>query len=647
MSELTPEQRDALRAFCDIVVPRIEVEDDPDGFWARTASDLAVADVAAGIIATMPPGPEQLLEALYQAGVASVDAATGEQLIAGVAASSAEAGAGIGGLIALTLYLYYGLPDALGTNPNWATFGYPGPLSLPPETVKPIRPIEPSAETVIEADACVVGSGAGGAVIAAALALRGLKVVVLEAGGYFDESDFQMLELPAHQQLYWRGGPTSTADLNVSLQAGSCLGGGTVINWTNCLRTYPWVREEWASLGLSDVAGTEFDRHLDSVLERLGATDALSDPNGPTQRLAQGARKLGWSFRRVVRNADPDKYTPETAAFMGFGDQSGSKRSTVKTFLADAVEAGADVLVRTRALRVLVEGGRAAGVEALYDGRVPVTVRAPQVVVACGALESPALLLRSGIGGPAVGHYLRLHPCTAVVGLYADDQQAWWGAPHTGLIDEHANLEDGHGFLIETAQYTTAIGASAIPWTSGREHKELMADYGRAASFIALLRDHGHGQVTIDAEGNAVPYYALTDELDVRLSQRGLEAMAQAHEAAGAEEIAGLCAGLPRWRRGEDLAAFVAQLQAVPLSAGGHRLFSAHQMGTCRMGSDPGTSVANPEGELHDTPGVWIGDGSAFPSASGTNPMVTIMALASRTADVIGSKAGAGAASAR
>src|SRR4051812_34503168 len=118
MSELTSEQRDALRAFCDIVVPRIEVADDPDGFWARAASDLAVPDVAAMVIATMPPaqaaGMAQLLEALFQAGIGGMPAEAGEQLIAGVAGSSAEAAAGVGGLIALTLYLHYGLPDGNG-----------------------------------------------------------------------------------------------------------------------------------------------------------------------------------------------------------------------------------------------------------------------------------------------------------------------------------------------------------------------------------------------------------------------------------------------------------------------------------------------------------------------------------------------------
>jgi choline dehydrogenase-like flavoprotein len=250
-------------------------------------------------------------------------------------------------------------------------------------------------------------------------------------------------------------------------------------------------------------------------------------------------------------------------------------------------------------------------------------------------MESPALLLRSGIGGPAAGKNLRLHPCTAVLGMYSEDQRAWWGAPHSGVVDEFANLGDGWGFLLETAQYTTGIAASAVPFTSAREHKEAMSDFRCGASTIGLLRDRGSGQVVIDENGQPVASYAITDEVDIANTLRAIDAQARLHEAAGAREIRSLAAGLPRWRRGDDLEAFIAKSQRVPLRFGGQRLFSAHQMGSCRMGTDPETSVAGPWGELHDTPGVWIGDGSAFPTSSGTNPMISIMALAHRTAEAI------------
>jgi choline dehydrogenase-like flavoprotein len=356
--------------------------------------------------------------------------------------------------------------------------------------------------------------------------------------------------------------------------------------------------------------------------------------------MREGAERLGWSFARVVRNADERRYDPVSAGYMGFGDQSGSKQSTLRTFLADACEAGAEVVVRCAAERVLVEEGRAAGVAATWNdpesGRsARVTVRAPRVIVAAGALESPALLLRSGIGGPATGDYLRLHPCTALFGTYAEDQRAWWGAPHTGLVDEFAGRWDGYGFLIETAQYAPALAASALPFSGAAAHKDAMSRMREGASFIGLVRDRGHGRVTLDADGTAVHWYSLTDELDVLNSRRALDAQARLHVAAGAIEIQGLAPSAPRWRRGDDLEAFVSRLQRTPLRAGGHRLFSAHQMGTCRMGTDPQTSVAGPWGELHDTAGVWIGDASAFPTASGTNPMISIMALARRTAEAI------------
>jgi choline dehydrogenase-like flavoprotein len=630
----------------------VQRAEDPDGFWARTATDVGVDAAVEEFLAGMPDEQREglmgLLDALDAQGITRVSPRSREQLLVTMSLLGPRAATGIGVLVGLTLFLAYNLPDpATGKNPNWTRFGYPGPIGAPPDVPKPIVPVVPEGEELkLEADVVVVGSGAGGGVIAGTLAQAGLKVVVLEAGGYFNEADFNQLELWGYQNLYWRGGPTPTADMNVSLQAGASLGGGTVINWTNCLRTRPWVREQWAvEHGLEGVDGPDFDRHLRAVCERLSVTDACSDFNGPTLRMKDGAEALGWSFARIVRNADPARYDPASAAYIGFGDQSGSKQSTLKTYLQDAFDAGAEIVVRCAGERVLVEDGRAAGVIGTWtdpaSGRsARVTVRADQVVVACGALESPALLLRSGIGGPAVGSHLRLHPCTAMMGVYREDQRAWWGAPHTGLVDEFANVEDGYGFLVETTQYTTGLGASAIPFTGGEAHKRFLSRFANASTFIGLLRDHGHGRVTVDAAGAAVPEYALTDELDLRNTRKSIEAQARLHAAAGALEIYALAEGLPCWRWGEDLEAFIASSQAIPLRAGGHKLFSAHQMGSCRMGVDPASSVAGPWGELHTTPGVWIGDGSAFPTPSGTNPMISIMALAHRTAEAIASAAG-------
>jgi choline dehydrogenase-like flavoprotein len=653
MSELNERQRELLVAVCDTVVPAVRREPDPDGFFARRASDLGVPQAAEMVIATMPDeqraGLAELLDALAAQGFARHSQRSREQIMRNLSLMGPGAAAGIQGLINLTLFLYYGLPDGTGRNPNWSTFGYPGPAGPPPPAERPLHPLVPERDTTLEADVCIVGSGAGGGVIAGVLAQRGLHVVVLEAGGYFDDPDFLGLELPAYQNTYWRGGPTPTADLNVSLQAGACLGGGTVINWTNCIRTTPWVREQWErEYGLEGLAGSEFDRHLDAIWARLGVNDRCSELNPPQQRMQAGAQALGWRFQLAHRNVDPERYSYDTAGFIGFGDQTGAKQSTAKTFLADAQRHGAVLVARCAAERVLVENGRAAGVQARYADPVSgasaaVTVRAPQVVVAAGALESPALLLRSQIGGPAVGDYLRLHPCTASFAYYEQDMEAWRGAPHAGLVEEFADLGGGYGFLIEGAQYTTGIAASALPFATAQAHKEAMARFRHGATLIALLRDQGHGRVSIDRAGQSVPTYALTHPGDLALARAGIAAQIRLHAAAGAGQIVGLTGGAPRWRLGDDLEAFIARVQQIPLRAGGWKLFSAHQMGSCRMGTDPQHSVAGPWGELHDVAGVWIGDGSAFPTPSGTNPMITIMALAHRTAEAVAAAAPAGA----
>ncbi|HZA59433.1 MAG TPA: GMC family oxidoreductase, partial [Solirubrobacterales bacterium] len=247
----------------------------------------------------------------------------------------------------------------------------------------------------------------------------------------------------------------------------------------------------------------------------------------------------------------------------------------------------------------------------------------------------------SGIGGPATGNNLRLHPCTAVFGVYGEDQRAWWGPPQAALCDEFSNTDQGYGLLVETTQYAPGLIGSATPWISGADHKERMTQFRFGGTFIGLTRDRGHGSVVLDANGEGMPLYSVTDELDLANLRKGVEAQVRLHEAGGAHTITPLAGGAPTWRRGDDLDAFIDGAVRIPYRVGGYRLFSAHQMGTCRMGPDPQTSVADPRGELHDTQGVWIGDASAFPTSSGTNPMITIMALARRTADVIAEDAGA------
>jgi acyl-CoA reductase-like NAD-dependent aldehyde dehydrogenase/choline dehydrogenase-like flavoprotein len=644
-------QRATLTALCDTWVPSLASPDgeDPTGFWARSASDYSVPiAVELALLQSGAPAEELvalggLLDALAAEGMAAATPQDAREAIVMAFMADPEAAVGLDALRSACLSLHYALPDAgTGINPNWPGMGYPGPQALPKpeaEVERPIEPIVPDEDLALTADAIVVGSGAGGGVIAGELAAAGKQVCVLEMGGYHDESEFNGLELWAYQNIFLNGGPFATAEGQVSIQAGSALGGGTVLNWTNCLRTPDHVRSEWAAHGVEGIDGPDYDADMDAVWERLGVTGECSDLNGPHRLLQRACEARGIDFRGITRNTDPATYDPVTAGYMGFGDQSGSKRSTAKTYLADAAATGADFLVDCRVERIIVENGRAAGVEAVYvdpEGRTAaVTVRAPIVVVACGSIESPALLLRSGIGGPAVGDFLRLHPTSVVFGYHEEQQDPWWGPPQAALSHEYADLEDGYGFLIECAQHTTGLTAAALPWRSAVDHKTGMSKYAHSAGFINLTRDRGHGSVTIDDAGRPVLHYPVRDELDISHLHRGLGELARLMEASGVDEMQALSRLAPIWRRGDDVEEFIAAIGGLSIPDREIGLFSAHQMGSCRMGADAATSVAGPRGELHDVGGVWIGDASAFPTASGTNPMFTTMALARRTARAI------------
>ena len=638
-------QRETLRAVCDTFFPSLPVPDDADGFWARKASDLGVdVEVERYLEGRVEPlareGLKQLLDVFAAQDFAAGDQETREGMLAGFAAFGPEVVAGIDALRALTLLHAYGVADASGRNPNWKVLGYPGPQpGGPPAVAKPIQPIEPEGDSLeLEADVCVVGSGAGGGVIAGVLAQAGRSVVVLEQGGYYNEADFNQQELWAYEHLYYKGGIPATSDGNVSLLCGQNLGGGTTVNWMTCFPTRESVRREWAAAGLEGLDGPDYDSHLAAVLGRIKANEECSDLNGPHLRMQEGCAELGWSFKPIHRNTDPETYGPVSAGYVHFGDRSGSRQGTQKTYLLDAAKAGARFLVGCRADRVVTSGGRAAGVEATWRGSggrtARVVVRCPTVVVACGALETPALLLRSGIGGAEAGRHLKLHPGGAVSAFYPTEQEAWWGPPQAAYSDQFADTGDGYGFLIEAPAYGPGLGAAVAPWESGAAHKALMARGAFSAGLVYFVRDQGEGSVTVDEAGDSVQQYALTDPVDVANLRAARAACVRIHAAAGAEEVTvGHRGGFLRWRRGEDLDAFLTAMEAVPAEA--LPLFSAHQMGSCRMGADPATSVAGPWGELHDTKGVWIGDGSAFPSAPGTNPMVSIMALAHRTAEAI------------
>jgi len=362
----------------------------------------------------------------------------------------------------LSLLAFLGDTEADGSNPVWPEIGYPGPVSAPPPMPKIIRTTTLDGDTTLTCDAVVVGSGAGGGVVAAELASAGKDVIVLEEGGYYNEADFNQLELAMMRKLYYQGGFAATADGAIALLAGGCLGGGTVVNYTTSFRSPDWLRHEWAAdHGLAAFASDEYTASMDAVYERLGVNLDHSRVSARERVLERGLRRLGWHAGTMPRNVQGCTQDAR-CGFCGYGCQIGAKQSTLKTYLMDAYNRRARIIVNCSVDRVAIENGRAVGVRAtVRQPEMPaftLIVRSRAVVAAAGAIATPALLQRSGVRSPAVGRWLRLHPATAVSGIFDETIRPWEGTLQAVYSDEFVDLDGQHfGPKIESAPLHPAL----------------------------------------------------------------------------------------------------------------------------------------------------------------------------------------------
>jgi choline dehydrogenase-like flavoprotein len=650
-SFFSEQQQRTLAALCDTLVPALAVEPDPHGYWARNASDLDIPAELAAITRDLTDEvtqrqTRQLLDLLsnplsaclltgHFLPFADLTLEQRERVLRGWAASPAGLlRQSFQGLKRTTCALFYSKHGPDGCNPNWPAIGYPGPPGPPaakPKTL-PLRVVGDG--DTLDCDAVVVGSGAGGSVVAAELAQAGHDVIVLEKGGYYDEADFDGDEYSGYRRLYENQAVLATRDLAVVVLAGSTLGGGTTINWSACFRTPPQVLEEWEREHYcTEIAGPEFQASLDSVCARLGVTTAESEPNAESLAMMRGCEALGYRCETVPRNVQGCG-SPPACGWCGYGCARGAKQSALKTYLRDAAEAGARLLVKAEAQRVLVEQGRATGVEATVDGRA-VTVRARAVVVASGAIHTPALLRRSALANPNIGRNLRLHPTSAVYGDYPEPIETWRGVMMARYSGQFADLDGrGYGVRIENPPAHPGLMGLGQGWRSGRQHKQLLARAAHHGIFIVLTRDHDAGRVSVDRAGRPVLHYRLS-QYDGAHLKRGLREAFRLHAAAGATEIGGPHAAPEPYRAGEDLDGYLDSLERLALRPNSFVLFSAHQMGTCRMGGLRGHSVVDPRGQSWDVRNLFVADASLFPTASGVNPMITVMALAHRVAQSV------------
>lgn len=490
-------------------------------------------------------------------------------------------------------------------------------------------------DIALHADVCVIGTGAGGAVAAARLAEAGYDVIVLEEGGYWSGMDFTEGEAEMVPRLYADRGMRATDDLAINLLQGRCVGGGTTLNWMLMLRPPESVLDEWArEHGTEGMAAADLAPVLELIEAESHARLVPVDAHAPGNRtILDGARKLGWSAGAGRINA----HRCVRSGFCHIGCRYGAKRGTLTTFVPRALAAGARLYsdVRVERVEVRERGGAAPGKRVVAEvierstsvAQHTLTVDAPIVVLAGGAVGTPAILQRSGLGGGGVGRYLRLHPTSAVVGAYDREMYPAAGIPQSALSDEFLRSDGGYGSWIESSGFLPGLASVAVPGF-GDEHRHVMQQFPRLGVLIVLTRDgadraRSDGEVRVDRRGRVRIHYRVA-ERTARTLHEGLVAAARLHLAAGAVEALTLHNTPVRVRTERDTDAIL----RAPRGSNQLSMFSAHVNGTCRLGTDPRTSGCTPDGERHGVPGLYIADGSILPTAPGVNPQETIMALA-------------------
>ena len=482
-----------------------------------------------------------------------------------------------------------------------------------------------------QAEVCVIGSGAGGAVVAAELAAAGRDVVLLEQGGYHTKEDFDQREDSMLPLLFEEAGMRTTEDGGINVLQGRGVGGSTVHNLCYCFRAPDPILALWEQeYGVRELGtlGDSFAR----VERNLHVSEILSEELNPLNRaIKRGAELIGY-HGFVARH---NRVGCVRSGFCILGCSYDAKQSMLVTYIPRADAAGARVYADCRAERIEGTAGARRVAASLLDARgrprAEFSVEASVVVCSAGAIASPLLLARSGLGETSgeLGRNLHLHPTVIALGIFGEPLQAHYGIPQAYYVDEFIDLErDPHsGYILMPVAGFPVMTAANLPGF-GRELYGLLREFPRFGGALALLHDQSSGSVAPGRDGRPRISYAL-DRGDRRQLAAGLKHAVELLWASGAERVLVPYLDEPlSLKPGDGTAA----IDRRGVHAGSIPITSTHPQSTCRMGGEPATSVVNSFGELHDAPGVFVCDMSVFPTSLGAPPQITTAALADRTA---------------
>lgn len=485
----------------------------------------------------------------------------------------------------------------------------------------------PSPST-LRADLCVVGSGAGGATVARVAAEAGLRVVVVEAGEMLTPADMCQREEVMFPRLYWESGGRATADRKVRVHQGRGVGGSTLHNLNLCKRIPDSILARWGAGGrLSHLPRERWAALYDEVEHALHVSE-VDGHNLHNALLERACGALGW-------RGGPLRHNRSGCARSGFcevGCAYDAKNNALKVMIPPAVRAGADVLTLCQAVRIGHDRGGVQSIEAVALDPVtrratgPITIVAPRICLSASATGTAALLERSAIPDPSntTGRTLRMHPAVVVAAELSEPVDAHIGIPQSYECTEWLDLEDEAGprVWIVPAFAHPAGTATTMPG-HGDDHRRMMRRYRHLAVLTAMIHDHTVGRVTSRGElGLRIDY--APDPTDRAELRRGLWACAKLLQAAGAERVHVPAARTQRSYGPDDA---VDDLLGCDIDGEGIDLTAVHPMATVSMDDDPSRAAVGSDGRHHHVGGLWIADGSLFPSSIGVPPQLSIYAL--------------------
>ena len=493
----------------------------------------------------------------------------------------------------------------------------------------------------LEADVVIVGSGAGGGTAAELLSKAGLKIIIVEEGPLKSSSDFRMMERDAYPQLYQESAARQTRDKAITILQGRCVGGSTTVNWTSSFRTPPRTLAHWqGAYGLLDYSVEAMAPWFAHMEQRLKIDAWPVPPNENNDILRRGCDRLGIPTAAIRRNVK----SCWNLGYCGVGCPTNAKQSMLVTTIPSALSNGAILLHRARVERLVHSKNRitwlsAAGLDVagVHPGPYKVKISAKHYILAGGAINNPALMLRSRLPDPhlTIGRRTFLHPTNVAAALMPDKVEGFNGAPQSIYSDhffDTAALDGPIGYKLE-APPIHPILASITLQGYGEAHHMWMSRLPNLQVLIALFRDGFHaqssgGRVHIRQDGSPLLDYPISDYVWEGM-KRSFLTMAEIQFAAGAKIVMPLHEEGKPLRNWNDAKKSIAALPMKPLRS---KVVSAHVMGGCAMGADPRTSVVRGDGSHYQIENLSVFDGSVFPTSLGANPQLSIYGMVARNA---------------